>query len=356
MAIREFEFTVKEDCIIPATEQRVSIQTEHAAARLIFNIADTLKEKLETAKGTSGSIAYRFDCYDSVGGSVKTDTSPLTADSVSFTVGENLTRNGGKAVVYLVITVLDSDEKTVLEMLSYPARLRIERIPSVTGDNGEARESISTMTETAKNAAETAVNAAETAVEAKEQTVLAQTALEEGSEFYFDGNLIGEVGCVIDSTLSNSSDNAIANKAVAKKIAELEASIASTLATAAADYLLNAHPVGSLYFSSASTNPTTLFGGTWERIKDKFILAAGDDYTAGDTGGEAKHKLVIEEIPSHSHGSYYTGHTGAEKTVAWLPSSTTNRNLGYGGVWTGGSQPHNNMPPYEVFYCWKRTA
>lgn len=61
------------------------------------------------------------------------------------------------------------------------------------------------------------------------------------------------------------------------------------------------YPVGSLYWSSKQTDPSTLFGGRWERIKDVFILAAGDNFEAGSAGGKATHKLTIDEMPSHSH-------------------------------------------------------
>lgn len=70
--------------------------------------------------------------------------------------------------------------------------------------------------------------------------------------------------------------------------------------------LLDAHPVGSLYWSSNATDPTSLFGGSWERIKDKFILAAGDSYSRGSTGGEAVHTLSVSEMPSHTHTQYVT--------------------------------------------------
>ena len=36
-----------------------------------------------------------------------------------------------------------------------------------------------------------------------------------------------------------------------------------------------------------NTSPATLFGGTWVQLKDKFLLGAGDTYTAGSTGGSA---------------------------------------------------------------------
>lgn len=71
---------------------------------------------------------------------------------------------------------------------------------------------------------------------------------------------------------------------------------------AAANLLLDlTHPVGSIYMSSQSTDPSELFGGTWEQIKDKFILAAGDTYSAGATGGEATHILTTNEMPAHNH-------------------------------------------------------
>ena len=53
------------------------------------------------------------------------------------------------------------------------------------------------------------------------------------------------------------------------------------------EILLLAHPVGSLYWSMEATDPAALFGGTWERIKDQFVLAAGDTYKAGTSGGAA---------------------------------------------------------------------
>lgn len=54
-----------------------------------------------------------------------------------------------------------------------------------------------------------------------------------------------------------------------------------------AEIMLAAHPIGSLYFSEQATSPETLFGGTWTRITDTFILAAGSKYAAGTSGGSA---------------------------------------------------------------------
>ena len=62
------------------------------------------------------------------------------------------------------------------------------------------------------------------------------------------------------------------------------------------------YPVGSLYWSSKSTNPATLFGGTWVQIKDRFVLACGDTYTSsGATGGASTVTLSVDNMPSHTH-------------------------------------------------------
>ena len=44
------------------------------------------------------------------------------------------------------------------------------------------------------------------------------------------------------------------------------------------------YPVGSIYMSVNNVNPSVLFGGTWEQIKDTFLLSAGDTYNAGSKG------------------------------------------------------------------------
>ena len=122
------------------------------------------------------------------------------------------------------------------------------------------------------------------------------------------------------------------------------------------DVLDLVYPVGSLYMSVNSTSPATLFGGTWIQIKDKFLLSAGDNYTAGNTGGEATHTLTTDEIPSHSHRTKWkTGsQTASSSVIAWEGSSTSWQYVSTEA--TGGGQAHNNMPPYLVVYVWKRTA
>ena len=74
-----------------------------------------------------------------------------------------------------------------------------------------------------------------------------------------------------------------------------------TIANLIAAAKLAMYPVGSIYMSINSTDPSTFIGGTWERIQDTFLLAAGTNFSAGTSGGEINHTLNIDEIPSHEH-------------------------------------------------------
>lgn len=125
------------------------------------------------------------------------------------------------------------------------------------------------------------------------------------------------------------------------------------------------YPVGSIYLSVSGTDPQTLFGGTWARLEDVFLLAAGAKHAAGSTGGEESHILTEAEIAPHKHAMAYSPDASASSTgfaYGIAAGSATNEAGGRGyasnlGTFSaGGGQPHNNMPPYLAVYTWKRTA
>ena len=118
-------------------------------------------------------------------------------------------------------------------------------------------------------------------------------------------------------------------------------------------------PVGSYYWTNKEKSPEELFGGKWEKIKGKFIYAADDNRKVDSTGGEEKVTLTINEMPSHSHtpeggGSFckyfsnYCCQYGSSVNVFQYNEYFSNTSS------TGGSQPHENMPPYIAAFCWKR--
>lgn len=119
---------------------------------------------------------------------------------------------------------------------------------------------------------------------------------------------------------------------------------------------LDVYPVGSVYISVSATSPASLFGGTWEQIKDTFLLAAGDTYAAGSTGGEATHTLTIEEMPSHSHATNILGGIGGSTTGGYLVARDDCNGWTYVAINAGGGAAHNNMPPYYAVYMWRRIS
>lgn len=109
-------------------------------------------------------------------------------------------------------------------------------------------------------------------------------------------------------------------------------------------------------------DPNSIYAGTkWEQKKDVFILAAGDTYAAGATGGEAQHNLTVDEMPGHHHEEKI-GDQSEPQGVNVLKrkiKNGTNSGAVVEAIWkstglgesvmtnySGGSQPHNNMPPY----------
>ena len=121
------------------------------------------------------------------------------------------------------------------------------------------------------------------------------------------------------------------------------------------------YPVGSIYMSVNSTNPGNLFGGTWTQLKDRFLLGAGSTYTNGSTGGEASHKLTVNEMPSHSHGQYVTVGSGGSLSAncdydSYVSGKARKSAQNVSTDPAGSGNSHNNMPPYLVVYMWQRTA
>lgn len=76
---------------------------------------------------------------------------------------------------------------------------------------------------------------------------------------------------------------------------------------------LTIYPIGSIYMSVNNNDPSLIFGGTWQQIKDKFLLASGDTYSRGDTGGSATNTLEVNQLPSHSHN--FDKAMGANQTL-----------------------------------------
>ncbi|MBP3372593.1 MAG: hypothetical protein J6L88_08730 [Clostridia bacterium] len=120
-------------------------------------------------------------------------------------------------------------------------------------------------------------------------------------------------------------------------------------------------PVGYIYVSRNDTDPSLLFGGSWQRICDVFPLAAGDLFAAGETGGSVDHTLTTEELPAHTHTYESVPLTFSVRDESGSDaidpgSSGSVARISYTTAPCGGGTAHNNMPPYLALYMWERTA
>ena len=108
--------------------------------------------------------------------------------------------------------------------------------------------------------------------------------------------------------------------------------LSSLIAAAVAEAKLAAYPVGSIYCSIDSTDPGTLFGGTWVAIgAGRALVAAGGGFAVGSEGGSDTHTLTVEEMPSHAHTAW-TGEAGWHGHAARTDTANLTGSFNPGGL------------------------
>lgn len=126
-----------------------------------------------------------------------------------------------------------------------------------------------------------------------------------------------------------------------------------------------------------ATDPSTFFGGTWERIaQGRTLVGEGSPqqntntltgtitssqmnwrFNIGDTGGEYEHQLTIAEMPSHTHKTGISPDLGfavKDRSVNDTANVYFAQTFSNSAA-TGLDGAHNNIQPYLVVYIWKRT-
>jgi hypothetical protein len=108
---------------------------------------------------------------------------------------------------------------------------------------------------------------------------------------------------------------------------------------------------GMIMAWKGSTNTIPTGWKLCQELKDKFILGSGDDFKVGATGGARTHQLKESEMPAHQHNlapdllqqHYVVGGGFKLEMGQWYSHRAATTNSSFS---TGGSQPHNNMPPF----------
>ena len=107
--------------------------------------------------------------------------------------------------------------------------------------------------------------------------------------------------------------------------------------------------------SISPADPSILFGGSWQRIQDKFLLSAGSSYSAGTEGGSAD-SVVIQHNHAVTVSSYArsdvvaSDYTGGATIYPTFVKDTPDCDTSIVGV----DGKDKNMPPYLVVYMWQR--
>lgn len=86
-------------------------------------------------------------------------------------------------------------------------------------------------------------------------------------------------------------------------------------------------------------------------------------FTTGSTGGEYKHLLTVDEMPSHIHNVDYNlaidvGGSGWGAMINEYGSDYVFKSASIHKYMspTGGDKSHNNIQPYVVTYFWMRVS
>ncbi len=153
------------------------------------------------------------------------------------------------------------------------------------------------------------------------------------------------------------------------------------------EIMLQAHPIGSIYESTESTNPSQLFGGTWETFGSGQVLVCVDFSqkefnSVNKTGGSKTQTLTKEQLPNitgqigagsgtgnvsdRGWGAFRSGSGVFSASVPHQYSQAKSQYAesypggkpGYGTITLnfGSDEAHNNLQPYITIYRWKRTA
>ena len=115
----------------------------------------------------------------------------------------------------------------------------------------------------------------------------------------------------------------------------------SAFPPSSSDLLNKIYPVGSIYMSINNVSPQTFIGGTWEQIKNRWLVGAGDEYAVGTYGGNAVH--------SHTQRMIFTANYAGNNGLMYTAGGTTPTDV----IYTGETR---SVPPYYAVYMWKRIA
>lgn len=225
----------------------------------------------------------------------------------------------------------------------------------------EAIENATSALEIANNSNEDSSNALEIANNANNNVSSAITTASNAST-------TAQSALELANSASTNASKALTDATTAiNKAGEIETNF-NTFITST-EYLKKAYPVGSIYISVNSTSPASLFGGTWQQLKDRFLIGCGDSYSNGATGGSSSHSHGLNNgyakilytwindwnrivLQTKENVSYSTNFKGGDMNGYGWSTNTVGSATALGG----STDSTSNIPPYLAVYMWKRVS
>lgn len=248
----------------------------------------------------------------------------------------------------------------------------------VSADSAASSASAAKSSQTAASASQTAAKNSETAAKTSETNAAASASAAAETKTGID-NEIAQAKTDIATAKDNSISAVKSQEAASIQAIEADSVLAgyakkdelsSLIAAAVAEAKLAAHPVGSIYCSVDSANPSSLFGGTWEQVSSGRVLQGADSsHSAGTTAEAGLPNItgaVLSADPTFLWGAGTTA-SGAFKDAA----NSTNSHIGsnnwngsrptgftFNASWSSAIYGASStvQPPAFFVYIWKRTA
>lgn len=282
-----------------------------SAFKAIQTVAETAASNAAASEST---VASEKSELESEIATAKTDISTAKMDAVSaITTAQTTATDAIASAKTTAVSAVNSAKSTALSDVSAQQTTSVTAVKSQ-GDTSVA--AVQSAQITATDAITTAHTTAVSAVQAQESA----------------------------SIQAIEADSVLAGYAKKDELSSL-------IAAAVAEAKLAAYPVGSIYCSIDSTDPGTLFGGTWVAIgAGRALVAAGGGFAVGSEGGSDTHTLTVEEMPSHAHTAW-TGEAGWHGHAARTDTANPTGSFNPGGLGVSasgicslgaGSQPSNS--------------
>lgn len=316
-------------------------------------IADIERADNPIEEGTTINASVFNSFQDNINTAIDTANSALESSNTATTTANSAKTNSTSAL-------------NIAGKASYDATNAIEAANEAITSANNVTTIANQALDTANTASQNATNALNCVNDALTNSQTAQDLANSAQTSANSASTKADEAKTLATTANATANSALTTANAAQNKAD---TIDSSLTTFKSSYLLSVYPVGAIYISVNSTSPASLFGGTWQQLKDRFLIGAGGSYSVNGTGGATTHShtlnngyaKILYNWQNNDNKLMYKTKDG----VSYTTDANTNTDAGYNfnnfsqsraTALGGNTDSSSNIPPYLAVYMWKRTA